>query len=254
MRSSHRAWSTRSSWSTTAAVIRRPSLPGGCRIRLCTCIPKTAATAATRRPATAWRSSRAPTSLSWFTRTTSTTPRLIPAMGSLIASGLYACVLGSRILGGGARKGGMPLWKYVANRGLTWVENVLTAAKLSEYHTGYRAFPRELLEKLPLDANSDDFVFDNQVLAQVLWLGYVIAEVSCPTLYFPEASSINFRRSVKYGLGCLSTAASFRLAKLGLSPLASSLALWKTTLEARISIRRWRTILNGPSRNRSGHG
>ena len=149
------------------------------------------------------------------------TPRLIPAMGSLIASGLYSCVLGSRILGGGARRGGMPLWKYVANRGLTWVENVLTAAKLSEYHTGYRAFSRQLLERLPLEANSDDFVFDNQVLAQVLWMGYIIAEVSCPTAYFAEASSINFRRSVKYGLGCLATAATYRLAKLGLvrSPL-----------------------------------
>src|SRR5216683_3300274 len=109
------------------------------------------------------------------------TPRLVTAMASMIAYDVYDVVLGSRILGGGARQGGMPLWKYVANRSLTWIENVLTAAKLSEYHTGYRAFSRQLLEKLPLEANSDDFVFDNQVLAQVLWLGYIIAEVSCPT-------------------------------------------------------------------------
>src|SRR6267142_1213703 len=146
------------------------------------------------------------------------TPRLIPAMGSLIASGLYSCVLGSRILGGGARRGGMPLWKYVANRGLTWVENVLTAAKLSEYHTGYRAFSRQLLERLPLETNSNDFVFDNQILAQVIALGCAIGEVTCPARYMPEASSINFRRSVRYGLGCLATAVRFRLARWGLGP------------------------------------
>ena len=144
------------------------------------------------------------------------TPSLIPAMASMVSGGLYSCVLGSRILGGGALKGGMPWWKYVANRGLTLVENILLGAKLSEYHTGYRAFSRELLEQLPLEENSDDFVFDNQMLAQILWRNITIAEVSCPTKYFPEASSINFRRSVRYGLGCLWTGLCFRLARAGL--------------------------------------
>lgn len=144
------------------------------------------------------------------------TPKLIPAMASMIGNDLYSCVLGSRILGGQALKGGMPLWKYVSNRFLTLAENLLTGAKLSEYHTGYRAFSRELLKKINLEHNSDDFVFDNQMLAQILWHGYTIAEVSCPTLYFPEASSINFTRSVKYGFGCLLTALKFRLAKMGL--------------------------------------
>ena len=144
------------------------------------------------------------------------TPMLIPAMASMIGNGLYHCVLGSRILGGYALKGGMPWWKYVANRALTATENFLTGAKLSEYHTGYRAFSRELLEKLPFEKNSDDFVFDNQILAQTLWLGYKISEVSCPTRYFAEASSINFRRSVKYGIGCMTTAVAFRLTKLNL--------------------------------------
>ena len=144
------------------------------------------------------------------------TPRLIPAMASMIESGLYHCVLGSRILGGYALKGGMPVWKYVANRFLTFVENILIGAKLSEYHTGYRAFSRELLERLPLDENSDDFVFDNQILAQIVWLGCTIAEVSCPTNYFAEASSINLQRSIKYGFGCLHTALTFRLAKMKL--------------------------------------
>ncbi len=144
------------------------------------------------------------------------TPRLIPAMASMIGSGLYHCVLGSRILGGYALKGGMPVWKYVANRFLTFVENILIGAKLSEYHTGYRAFSRELLERLPLDANSDDFVFDNQMLAQIIWLGYTVAEISCPTKYFAEASSINLQRSIKYGFGCLHTALTFRLAKINL--------------------------------------
>ena len=142
------------------------------------------------------------------------TPKLIPSMASMIGNGLYHCVLGSRILGGYALKGGMPVWKYIANRFLTCVENILIGAKLSEYHTGYRAFSRELLERLPLDANSDDFVFDNQVLAQIVWLDYTIAEVSCPTSYFAEASSINLRRSIKYGFGCLHTALTFRLAKM----------------------------------------
>jgi glycosyltransferase involved in cell wall biosynthesis len=144
------------------------------------------------------------------------TPLLIPAMVSLIGNGLYHCVVGSRILGGQARKGGMPLWRYVSNRFLTFVENVLIGAKLSEYHTGYRAYSRELLSSLPLEANSDDFVFDNQVLAQIIWMGYVVAEVSCPTRYAADASSINFRRSVKYGFGCLQTAAQFVLCKAGL--------------------------------------
>jgi len=149
------------------------------------------------------------------------TPQLLPAMVSPIANGLYPCMLGSRILGGYALKGGMPLWKYVANRLLTGVLNILMAAKLSEYHTGYRAFSRELLEELPLDNNSDDFVFDNQMLAQILYFGHCIGEVSCPTKYFPEASSINFNRSVTYGMGCLETAFSYRVdkARLGRSPL-----------------------------------
>jgi glycosyltransferase involved in cell wall biosynthesis len=142
------------------------------------------------------------------------TPKLIPAMASMIGNDLYHCVLGSRILGGYALRGGMPVWKYVANRYLTFVENLLLGAKLSEYHTGYRAFSRELLEKLPLETNSDDFVFDNQMILQILWFGHLIAEVSCPTKYFPEASSINFVRSVRYGIGCLSTAFAFRLAKM----------------------------------------
>ncbi|MDD5343284.1 MAG: glycosyltransferase family 2 protein [Smithella sp.] len=144
------------------------------------------------------------------------TPKLIPAMTSMIGNGLYHCVLGSRILGGYALKGGMPLWKYIANRFLTLTENILIGAKLSEYHTGYRAFSRELLLKLPLKNNSDDFVFDNQMLAQVVWFGYTIAEVSCPTNYFAEASSINLSRSIKYGFGCLNTALTFRLAKMKL--------------------------------------
>jgi glycosyltransferase involved in cell wall biosynthesis len=144
------------------------------------------------------------------------TPMLIPAMVTMIGNGLYHCVLGSRILGGYALKGGMPLWKYVANRFLTLVENILLGAKLSEYHTGYRAFSRELLAQVPYGNNSDDFVFDNQMLAQVLWQGYTIAEVSCPTKYFPEASSINLPRSIKYGIGCLQTAFTYRLAKMKL--------------------------------------
>jgi glycosyltransferase involved in cell wall biosynthesis len=142
------------------------------------------------------------------------TPKLIPAMVSLIGNDLYPCVLGSRILGGHALKGGMPVWKYMANRFLTFVQNLLLGANLSEYHTGYRAFSRQLLEAVPYETNSDDFVFDNQILAQILWLGHTIAEISCPTRYFAEASSINLKRSIKYGLGCLLTAVSFRLAKM----------------------------------------
>jgi hypothetical protein len=137
-------------------------------------------------------------------------------MSSMIANGLYHCVLGSRILGGYSLKGGMPVWKYIANRILTLVENILIGAKLSEYHTGYRAFSRRLLEKLPLGRNSDDFVFDNQMLAQILWQGWQIAEITCPTKYFEDASSINFTRSVRYGFGCLDTALKYRLAKMRL--------------------------------------
>ena len=144
------------------------------------------------------------------------TPKLIPALTSIIANQLHPCVLASRILGGHALRGGMPWWKYVANRFLTFAENVLLGAKLSEYHTGYRAFSREILETLDLSRNSDDFVFDNEMLAQILWHGFTIGEVSCPTKYFKEASSINFRRSVKYGFGCLTVGTQFRLAKLGL--------------------------------------
>jgi glycosyltransferase involved in cell wall biosynthesis len=144
------------------------------------------------------------------------TPKLIPAMVGLVSSGLYPCVLASRILGGGALGGGMPLWRYVPNRFLTFAGNVLLGTKLSEFHTGYRAFSRALLERLPLAANSDDFVFDNEILAETIWLGGQIGEVSCPTSYAPDASSITFRRSVQYGLGCLSTAARFRLARWGL--------------------------------------
>jgi glycosyltransferase involved in cell wall biosynthesis len=145
------------------------------------------------------------------------TPKLMPAMVSIIGNELHPCVLGSRILGGYALQGGMPWWKYFSNRLLTAAENILLGAKLSEYHTGYRAFSRQVIEALPLEANSDDFVFDNQMLAQILWHGFTIGEVSCPTKYFAEASSINFRRSVQYGFGCLATGTTFRLAKMGLT-------------------------------------
>ncbi|HPO89648.1 MAG TPA: glycosyltransferase family 2 protein [Victivallales bacterium] len=144
------------------------------------------------------------------------TPKLIPAMVSIIGNELYHCVLGSRMLGGYAIQGGMPLYKYISNRFLTFVENIFTGAKLSEYHTGYRAFSRELLQKIDFTYNSDDFVFDNQMLCQILYLGYKIAEISCPTKYFPEASSINFSRSIKYGLGCLWTGLCYRLDKIGI--------------------------------------
>ena len=142
-------------------------------------------------------------------------PRLIPAMASMIASAHFDCVLGSRILGVGALRGGMPLWKYVANRALTFVENLLLGYKLAEYHTGFRAFSRRFLETVPLEGNSEDFVFDNQILAQGLWFDFDIGELTCPTRYFAEASSINFRRSVKYGFGVLGTALEYRLARLG---------------------------------------
>ncbi len=143
------------------------------------------------------------------------TPKLIPAMAGLVASGLYPCVLGSRILGGRALADGMPWWRYIANRALTFAGNLLLGSKVSEFHTGYRAYSRTLLEALPLAANSDDFVFDNQVLAETIWLGYAIGEVSCPTRYAADASSITFWRSVRYGFGCLGTAMTFRLARWG---------------------------------------
>jgi glycosyltransferase involved in cell wall biosynthesis len=143
------------------------------------------------------------------------TPKLLPALVAPIVWDVHDCMLGSRILGGRALSGGMPAYKYVANRALTFAENVLLDAKLSEYHTGYRAFSREVLAALPLARNSDDFVFDNQMLAEILWLGFRVGEVSCPTKYFEEASSINFGRSLRYGLGCLGTAAAFRLAAWG---------------------------------------
>jgi glycosyltransferase involved in cell wall biosynthesis len=144
------------------------------------------------------------------------TPKLLPAMVSMVGNGLHPCVLGSRILGGYSLAGGMPVWKYVANRFLTCAENLLLGAKLSEYHTGYRAFSREILETLELGANSDDFVFDNEMLAQICWHGFTIGEVSCPTKYFAEASSINLQRSIKYGFGCLATGLKFRFARWGL--------------------------------------
>ena len=144
------------------------------------------------------------------------TPKLVVAMASMIAYGVYDMILGSRILGKGALVGGMPLYKYVSNRFLTFVQNVLIGQKLSEYHTGYRAFSRTVLERLPLEANSDDFVFDNQMVTQAHFFNFRIGEISCPTKYFEEASSIGFSRSVTYGLGCLRNSVLYRLAKLGL--------------------------------------
>jgi glycosyltransferase involved in cell wall biosynthesis len=145
------------------------------------------------------------------------TPKLVPALAHCVASGLFDVALGSRILGGRAREGGMPLYKYVSNRLLTAAENWLINQKLSEYHTGYRAFSRQLLLRLPLEENDDDFAFDNQMLVQAAYFGFKIAEVTCPTAYFEEASSISFRRSVTYGFGVLRAAADFRLARMGLS-------------------------------------
>jgi glycosyltransferase involved in cell wall biosynthesis len=144
-------------------------------------------------------------------------PKLIVSLAGMLAYGEYNVALGSRILGVGALQGGMPLYKYIANRFLTLFQNILLDYKLSEYHTGYRAFTRQVLETLPLDSNGDDFVFDNQMLSQIIFAGYRIGEVSCPTRYFAEASSINFRRSVKYGFGVLATCAQFRLQKWGLA-------------------------------------
>lgn len=134
------------------------------------------------------------------------TPKLIPAMASMIANGLYSFVIGSRILGGHALKGGMPVWKYLANRSLTAIQNLLLGAKLSEYHSGYRAYSRDLLLSLNFESYSDDFAFDAQAIAHIIREGYIVAEVSCPTKYFKEASSINFMRSIIYGLGCLKIA------------------------------------------------
>jgi glycosyltransferase involved in cell wall biosynthesis len=145
------------------------------------------------------------------------TPRLVTAMASMVAYGIYDVVLGSRIIGGQALRGGMPRYKYIFNRLLTAVENLFLGIKVSEYHTGYRAFSREVLIKLPLLENSDDFVFDNQMLAQCAYFGFKIGEVSCPTKYFPEASSINFRRSVTYGLGVLQTTMQYALQKWGVA-------------------------------------
>ena len=142
-------------------------------------------------------------------------PKLLLPMAAMLSSGLYDVVLGSRILGVSALVGGMPLYKYVANRVLTLVQNILLGHKLSEYHTGYRGFTRAVIEALPLERNSDDFIFDNQMLSQAIYRGFRIGEVSCPTSYFPEASSINFRRSVSYGFGVLRTSLSFRLAHFG---------------------------------------
>jgi glycosyltransferase involved in cell wall biosynthesis len=144
-------------------------------------------------------------------------PRLIPAMAAMVASDIYDVVLGSRILGGQAITGGMPRYKYFANRVLTLVENWMVGAKLSEYHTGYRAYSRRVLETLPLDRNSDDFVFDNEVIVQAVAAGFRIGEVSCPARYFPEASSISFKRSVRYGFGVLRVGIQYRLARWGLA-------------------------------------
>jgi len=147
-------------------------------------------------------------------------PRLVSAMASMIASGHYDIVLGSRILGGRTLHGGMPLYKYIANRFLTLFQNILIGAKLSEYHTGFRAFTKEVLQTLPLNENSDDFVFDNQMLAQSVFFGFRIGEISCPTRYFEDASSINFTRSVKYGIGVLTTSIQCLLQRMGLARFA----------------------------------
>jgi glycosyltransferase involved in cell wall biosynthesis len=144
------------------------------------------------------------------------TPKLLEAMVYPIANGLFPVMLGSRILGKGALKGGMPVYKYIANRFLTAFQNILMGQKLAEYHTGYRAFSKEILEQLPLGENSDDFVFDNEMLGQITYAGFIIGEVTCPTKYFDEASSINFRRSSKYGFGVLRVSITYRLCKWGL--------------------------------------
>ncbi|MEA5457847.1 glycosyltransferase family 2 protein [Arcicella sp. LKC2W] len=144
------------------------------------------------------------------------TPLLLPAMITIIGNDLYPVVFGSRILGKGALKGGMPMYKYIANRFLTLFQNIMLSQKLSEYHTGYRAFSKEVLEKVPFMKCDDDFVFDNEMIAQIFWKGFEIAEITCPTKYFDEASSINFARSSKYGLGVLRVSLRYRLAKMGI--------------------------------------
>lgn len=143
-------------------------------------------------------------------------PKLIPSMAHLMAHDIYPVVLGSRILGKGATKNGMPLYKYFFNRVLTFIQNILLGQKLSEYHTGYRGYKREVLESINLTANSDDFVFDNQLLAQIIYQNYTVGEISCPAKYFPEASSINFSRSISYGIGVVSTSVKYRLNKMGI--------------------------------------
>jgi glycosyltransferase involved in cell wall biosynthesis len=158
------------------------------------------------------------------------TPKLVTAMASMIASGQFDVVLASRILGGGALVGGMPLYKYISNRFLTLFENIMISQKLSEYHTGYRAWSRAVLEKLPLQNNSEDFVFDNQMLAQCAYFGFRIGEISCPTKYFAEASSINFKRSVVYGFGVVRTSIEYRLQRMGLI----NSALFVDTVDARL--------------------
>jgi glycosyltransferase involved in cell wall biosynthesis len=145
------------------------------------------------------------------------TPHLVTAMASMIAYDVYDVVLGSRILGKSALAGGMPLYKYIFNRFLTFTQNILMSQKLSEYHTGFRAFSRKVLETLPLEENSDDFVFDNEMLTQIAYFGFRTGEVSCPTKYFEDASSINFSRSMKYGLGCLSNSLTFALTRAGIT-------------------------------------
>ena len=146
------------------------------------------------------------------------TPKLITAMAAMITSGVYHAVLGSRVLGRGARAGGMPLYKYVANRVLTLIQNLCLAQKLAEYHTGYRAFSREVLLALPLEENSDDFVFDNEVIVQLIYFGYEVAEITCPAKYFEDASSINWWRSLQYGVGVLRTTLRYVAARAGLRP------------------------------------
>jgi glycosyltransferase involved in cell wall biosynthesis len=171
-------------------------------------------------------------------------PRLLTPMAGMVASGVYDLVLGSRILGDTARAGGMPLYKYVSNRALTAYQNLMMGTKLSEFHTGYRAFSRKVLETVPLLANSNDFVFDNEIVAQVVAKGFSIGEISCPTKYFPEASSISFWRSVRYGLGVVKTSTAYRLWKWGLlSP-----AIYTTRTEALLPVRKGEPVEANPGR------
>lgn len=165
------------------------------------------------------------------------TPKLISAMAGMIAYDVYDVVLGSRILGGKALSGGMPIYKYIANRFLTAFENLLLGSKLSEFHTGYRAFSREVLEALPLNENSDDFIFDNEMLAQILYFDYSIGEISCPTRYFEEASSINFTKSIKYGIGVIITSIKYLFSRLKIrsDPLFNQEGRKLTTFNAQAS-------------------